>query len=125
MKKIILVFLLVFANVLFSLEPVSWVIIHPVVLGEKLSTGKFFKPEYGNRLLLVGQLDPIENGIYVYLPGQWPRSPDAADGMYFPPDAIQVLWGVFSDTYWELSNIHPSVIGLDKLYFHRNLNYEL
>lgn len=73
----------------------------------------------GNRVLVAGQTDPIENGIYVVAAGSWTRSSDMAAASSASSDAVFVQEGtVYADTGWTCTtNSGSDVVGTDSLTF--------
>jgi len=80
----------------------------------------------GDRIGLVGQSDPIENGIYVAAAGAWSRSTDAdeddevTNGLTF-----FVSRGNKAGNQYILTNTDPVVVGSDALSFTEVLRIEL
>lgn len=74
----------------------------------------------GDRVLLVGQADPKENGIYVVKASGAPdRAEDAATGAALGGRAVAVTEGDWFGTVWvcQGSNSGPAVVGVSNLAF--------
>jgi hypothetical protein len=72
----------------------------------------------GDRVLLIGQLDPIENGIYVVNNAAWVRASDLAVGFDAAGTAVFVQEGtVNADNGFVCTSNSPSLVGTASLVF--------
>lgn len=78
-----------------------------------------------SRILLVGQSNPIENGIYVTDSGAWARSSDAdADAEVLSGMMVYVRDGTnYNNTLWVLDTADPLSLGTNNLVFTK-INYK-
>lgn len=77
----------------------------------------------GDRVLVNGQTDSRDNGIYLVSTGIWQRSPDFRDNRdIFKGTHVYVTGGVlFSGTWFDVSNDDPVVIGTTEIQFVESL----
>jgi hypothetical protein len=70
----------------------------------------------GDRVLLMGQTDPKQNGIYVFNGASNPltRAPDANTGSELTGAVVIVLEGSYAGTTWRQVTVNP-VIGTDNI----------
>ena len=73
----------------------------------------------GDRVLLTGQTNPAENGIYVVHAGAWLRAADATTGAQVTPGMFTFVeeGTTFSDTGWVLTSDGPTTLGTTALPF--------
>lgn len=69
----------------------------------------------GHRVLLNGQTDAKENGIWIVQSGAWERAPDMAGVVYGA--RVRVMEGVLGQGVWELRTNDPIVVGTTALSF--------
>lgn len=68
----------------------------------------------GDRVLVVGQTDPVENGIYVASAGVWVRATDADEQSEIAPHTgVSVIHGDHAGRKFELFNTTAPVVGTD------------
>lgn len=73
----------------------------------------------GDRVLLTGQTNPAENGIYVVAAGAWTRSADATTNATVTPGLFTFVeeGTSFADTGWVLASDGPTTLGTTALPF--------
>lgn len=68
----------------------------------------------GDRVLVLGQTDPVENGIYVASSGVWTRATDADEQSELAPHtAVTVVHGDHAGRKYELFNTSAPVVDTD------------
>jgi hypothetical protein len=71
-----------------------------------------------DRVLVKGQTDPVENGIYMASAGNWSRSKDADGARDLVQGTLVLVRSAVSDgNIWELTTANPIVIGTTVLTF--------
>lgn len=72
----------------------------------------------GQRVLVSGQSDQKQNGIYLADTGTWTRATDF-DGQYdvVSGTLVTITEGTYANTFWKLSTANPVVIGTSNLTF--------
>jgi len=75
----------------------------------------------GQRVLVAGQTDPKENGIWDCAAGSWTRSTDADGASKLDPGILVAvkLGATYGATYWKLDTKGPFTLGTTNLVFSR------
>lgn len=73
----------------------------------------------GDRVLVAGQTNPVENGIYVVRAGAWQRAPDATTNDTVTPGLFTFVeeGDAYADTGWLLTSDGPTTLGTTPLPF--------
>jgi hypothetical protein len=71
----------------------------------------------GDRVLLTGQSNPVENGLWVAHVGNWTRPADFANGAQAGPAYVLILEGaIYEGSSW-LCTTPTAIIGTDPIFF--------
>jgi len=71
-----------------------------------------YTPSSGDRILVVAQTNPAENGIYAAASGAWTRTADASQGTLSAGSLVTVEQGSSdADTVWLLTSDDPLTVG--------------
>lgn len=74
--------------------------------------------DINDRVLVAGQTDATQNGIYVVKSGAWERAQDMSSSLHLPGATIIVNEGIeHGDSVWKLSNSLPMSLGDTPLVF--------
>jgi hypothetical protein len=70
----------------------------------------------GDRILVTGQTDPTEDGIYIARTGAWERAEDGDVGQDLGSQYFKIEEGTYAGQHWGITNkVGAGVIGTDQI----------